>query len=419
MPKILAAALLLPALALANGYDVPNVNPRDLAMADSAVAAQRDAAATYRNPAALSRVEGLSLSLGGSVLEIDTKWSAPAGSGLTGSAKTQFKPAPPVSLFAAYGTKLFGRNAGVGLGMNIPAGGNVYWNDDWAGRGRIITVDRKLYGFYLAGGYELLPRVRLGGGVTYIHTTEYMKLGIQPFDGAYGELNASGGGWSYDVSADVQPVESLPLTFGIDYKHKTTPMALTGDGHFVLPAAVTGGANQDQNARHVLTFPNALQIGAAYRPIQSLLVTAGYSFNRYKLYTDDTFTGSQGFLKTVPRNYDNGYTFRLGGEYEATPRLTLRAGVLRDISGYDPANYSPTLPDSNTWAFAVGGGWKVTPDLAFNGTFFYALMDKVTTTDWASAANPGGTFPGIFNTNVWIASVCLTWRTDLGVGGGQ
>jgi len=50
---ILVLALLAPSLALASGFEVINVNPRDLGISASGVAAQRDAAATFQNPAAL------------------------------------------------------------------------------------------------------------------------------------------------------------------------------------------------------------------------------------------------------------------------------------------------------------------------------------------------------------------------------
>ena len=84
--KILVlAASLLPTLALANGYDVPSVTPRDLALVESGTAAQNDAGATYANPAALSKVRGLSLNLAGSYLDLQTSWSAPAGSVMAGS----------------------------------------------------------------------------------------------------------------------------------------------------------------------------------------------------------------------------------------------------------------------------------------------------------------------------------------------
>jgi long-chain fatty acid transport protein len=418
MKKVSILAILLPAVALANGYDVPNVNPRDLAMAGSLVAAQGDAAATYQNPAALSKVNGISLSVAGSFLDLQTEWSAPAGSALDGApdAKTKFRPAPPVALFAAWGTQLFGRGAGVGFGMNVPGGGNVFYEDDWAGRGRIITVDRKLYGLYLTAGYELFPNVRIGGGPVYVYTTEYLKQGIQPFSDAYGELSTQGGGWGYDLSAEVTPLASIPLTLALDYKHKVR-MELSGDGNFVVPDALlqpspTDPSAQpavDQDVKHVLTFPNVLTVGAAYRVAKPLLVTAAWTFNRYRVYRDDVFVGSAGTSIVVPRFYRNGYTFRLGAEYDATARLKVRAGVLRDISGLRTEYYSPTLPDGNAWAGSLGLGWKLSPNLDLNAAGFYALLDQVKQTGTEE-------LPGVYDTRAYIISAGATWRTDLGLG---
>lgn len=414
---ILLAAALLPTLALANGYDVPSITPRDLALVESGTAAQGDAGATFANPAALSRVRGLSLNLAGSFLNLKTEWSAPAGSVMAGApgASTKFKPVPPAAVYAAYGFDLGGRGVGVGLGMNVPGGGNVFWNDDWAGRGRIITVDRKVYGFYLTGGVEVVSGLRAGGGLVYYYTTEYLKQGIQPSPSTYGELSTKGGAPSFDLSAEyLLPLPGSPLTLAVDYKHKAT-QRLSGNGNFVVqdaflqPSATDPGALPpvDQGVKHTLTYPNVLNVGLAYRPpVAGLQLTAVYTLTRYKVYTDDTFIGSKGTTITVPRNYGNGSTYRVGAEYDWSKRLTVRGGVLRDVSGLRTDTYSPTLPDGSCWAGGLGATWKLTPDLALAGAFFYALLDEVKTTGTS-------VMPGEFNSRVYIVSAGVTWRTDL------
>ena len=414
---IVLAASLLPALALANGYDVPSVTPRDLALVESATAAQGDAGATYANPAALSKVKGLSLNLAGSYLGLQTTWSAPAGSVMAGApdASTKDKPVPPVALYGAYGFDAGGLPVGVGLGMNLPAGGNMYWADDWAGRGRIITVDRKVYGFYLTGGVELMKDLRVGAGLVYYYTTEYLKQGIQPSDATYGELSASGGAPSFDLSAEWSPpIESTPLTFGVDFKYKATQV-LKGNGSFVVQNALlqpspTGAPPPvDQGVTHNLTYPSVLNFGVAYRPpVKGLQLTGVFTWTGYSVYQDDTFVGDKGTTITVPRNYGDGYTVRVGAEYETTSQLTLRAGLMRDFSGFSTDTYSPTLPDGNSWSGALGAAWKFSPDLSVSATVFYALIDQVQTTGTVA-------FPGVYNTNVLIVSGGVTWRTDLGM----
>ena len=415
---VLAAAALLPALALANGYDVPSVTPRDLALVESGTAAQNDAGATFANPSALSKVKGLSLNVAGSILNLATDWSAPSGSNMAGSpgASTKTKPVPPVALYAAYGFDASGIPVGIGLGMNLPGGGNMYWEDTWAGRGHIITVDRKVYGFYLTGGVEVMKDLRVGGGLVYYYTTEYLKQGVQPSDATYGELATKGGAPSFDLSAEWTPaIESSPLTFGADFKYKAK-QTLKGDGSFVVQNALlqpspTGAPPPvDQGVTHDLTYPSVLNVGVAYRPpVKGLQLTFVYTWNGYSVYTDDTFVGDKGTTISVPRNYKDGMTFRLGGEYETTPKLTLRAGIERDLSGFNTDTYSPTLPDGNSWSFGLGAAWKLTPDLSVAATAFYALFDQVQSTGTTA-------LPGIYNTNVLIVSAGVTWRTDLGMG---
>jgi long-chain fatty acid transport protein len=400
-------ALLVPASALASAFEVINVNPRDLALSSSAVAAQQDAAATFGNSSALSKLEGLHLSLGGSILSLTTKWTAPSdpSSGLTGSSTTKFAPTPPVALYAAYGTKLAGRGFGVGFGIGTPGGGQMRWEDDWQGRGRIITVERRIIGAYLTGGYEVTPWLRLGGGAVYYYGIQYLKQGIEPFLDAYGELSTKGGGWSWNASAEVKLMEGL--TLGVDYKHQAY-IDMKGDGHFQVPPALAGPATQDQDVEQSLPFPNTLAVGLAWRVSKPVQLTLQYNYSRFSIYTEDRFIGGAGLTLVVPRNYDDGHIVRGGVEWYTTDRLTLRAGLMRDFSGLKTDTLSPTLPDSNTTAVTVGASWALSPNLGLHGALFYGDRDKQTATGTVA-------FPGSYKTEILIASFGLTW--SMGAGG--
>jgi long-chain fatty acid transport protein len=400
--KILALALLVPALALANGYDVPSVNPRDLALGSSFLAAPVDAAATYNNSAALARLRpGLNLSLGGSILILDTTWTDTSGSLTPSPESLKYKPVPPVSLFGSYGFKAGQYDMAFGAGMHIVAGGNVFWPEDWAGRGRIITVDRKIYAGYLSGAFALSKYVRLGAQAVYYYGTEYLKQGIQPFPDAYAELSTKGGAFAPGFSLDVTPNDEW--SFAADYKNKAT-MHLKGDANFVVPPALATSV-QDQGVSHDLTYPSVLNLGVAWRATRALQLGFTYTYNWYEVYHEDAFVGDKGTTVQVPRNYGNGHTYRLGAEYTASNRLQLRAGVERDISGLNTDYYSPTLPDANAWTGSVGAGWMITPSLQLNGAVFYAAMDKVT----ATGPVP---LPGSYETHVWIASIGVSWRVS-------
>ncbi|HET6436709.1 MAG TPA: outer membrane protein transport protein [Anaeromyxobacter sp.] len=406
MKKIALLALILPAVVLANGYDVPNVNPRDLAMTSAGTADQGDAAAAFANPSALSKLEGVNLALAGSILNLTDKWSG-TGAQTGESSTTRSAPVPPVSLFAAYGFKLADHNAAVGLGLNLPAGGRVFWNEQWPGRNRIITVDRKIYAVYLTAGYEILPQLRFGGGLVYYYGTEYLKQGVAGFADAYGELSAKGGAPSFDLSAQYG-FPQFPLTLGVDFKYKAT-MKLKGNGRFVVPEGVLPNNPDppiDQGVSHHLTYPSVLNVGASYRITEPWVVDFTWTWNDYSVYQTDRFVGDKGTTLEVPRHYRDGYTYRLGTAYAVTKNLELRAGVERDLTGLDRDFASASLPDSNTWAAGLGFGWGVIRDLSLETAFFYAWEDKVNVTGTQE-------FPGSYTTRVWVASLGLKWKLGL------
>ncbi|HSN92506.1 MAG TPA: outer membrane protein transport protein [Anaeromyxobacteraceae bacterium] len=400
----LAIFLLAPSLSRPTGYDLPNMGSRDLALAGSAVADQVDAAAAIANPSALARQPGFGLSFSAGYLDLETTWTATTGDLAPYSPETtDYHPTPPPVLAVSYGFELAGRRAGVGLGFNVIGGGNMYWADDWAGRGRIITVDRKLYGVYLTAGYEVLPQLRVGGGLVYVHSTEYLKQGIEPYADAYGELDTSGGGVGFDLSAEWRPLPSL--SFGADFKFQVD-LSLEGDGHFQVPDALKPSL-PDQGARHDLTYPSILHMGVAWRPVAPVQVLFDYTFADYSVYVEDRFVGDAGFLAVVPRDYDDGHTFRLGTEWDATARLVVRAGVLRDLSGVKTDNYSPTLPDSDSWVLSGGLGWRFSPALTANAAVYHAWRDEI-------ASTGADAFPGSYRTTALLASVGLSWRPGAG-----
>lgn len=401
---ILLALLLAPVAGLASGFEVLNTNPRDLSMSASTVAAQKDAAATFQNPAALSKLEGLNLSLAGGLLSLQTDWTGTAE--VPGIEGTEFAPTTPVALYAAYGTQIAGRGLGFGFGMGTPGGGQMHWADDWEGRGRIITVERRMLGFYLNAGYEVLPWLRVGGGAVYYYGIQYLKQGVQPFTDGYAELSTNGGGLSFQLSAEATPIENL--TIGVDYKHKAT-MKMEGDANFVVPPGAEGPTTQDSGVKQDLPFPNTFALGAAYRISKPWLVTLQYNYSRFRVYEADTFVpdveGQEPI--TVPRDYRDGHIIRGGVEYDASARWTVRAGAMRDFSGYRSSTLSPTLPDSNTTGVSTGATYRLNDDLGLHAALFYGYRDQTRAT--------GDAFPGTYQTDVWIASFGVTWRSNLGL----
>jgi hypothetical protein len=143
------------------------------------------------------------------------------------------------------------------------------------------------------------------------------------------ELGAAGGKVSFDVSTEITPIIGVPLTIGIDYKHKGD-QTLSGHAHFDNAPPAFAANTLDQAVTHDLSIPNLLNVGIAYRALPNLLITGAWTLDRFIVYKQDLFVGDLGTTVRVNRDYKNGYTFRLGVEVEdlirARPRVRVQAG---------------------------------------------------------------------------------------------
>jgi long-subunit fatty acid transport protein len=399
---IIAATILVPAAASAGGYLIPNENARDLALAQAAVADQSGAEAIFLNTAALAGQEGFNLSASGEVLINRTDWSYP----VLGSASLNPKASTPPTAAISYGARLANGMAwGAGLGFGVPAGGVLNWPDGWAGQEAIQSVNLLVFAMGAGVAFQPLPYLKLGASYLRFQATEELHQSINYLD-HYGDaaLAVSGGGNGFGVAAEIK-VPNVPLSFGITYNH-STDLALSGDAHFTAVPAAFQTLLHDQGVSETRRIPNVLFVGAAYEVTSNLTVMAAYNFERWSIYKNDTFEGDDGFTVSVPRNYNNAYVMRLGGEWQKLPfltALTARAGVLRSMSPQPTDTLSPSLTDGNSWAVSVGAGYNVTNGLRIDLGYQHAFFDDVTATG-AEA------FPGTYKTQVDLLSLGVNWR---------
>jgi long-chain fatty acid transport protein len=429
---LLTLFVIVPSLALASGYSLPNTNPRDLGVSASAVAAQNDSGAAFAMPAALARLGGPSVRLGGGGVTIMSNWKDPAPTPTPASSnatsvdlKTSITPIGGIS--ASYGGELdlMGKRGwGVGLGVQPFGGSVVEWPKDWPGQYRITKVNRQVFSGILSAGVELLPMVRVGGGLLYYYTMETFEqnafLPSPPLPAAYhptAKLDANGGALSFDASLEVDPIPNVPLTVAVDYKHQAVQTLdgkakWTGLPPFPIPAALGGALLQNQGVKQNLTIPNTLNVGVSYRVTKPLLVMATYTFDRWSVYQKDTFYGDvPGAVINVVRNYSDGWTLRGGVEYDVVPAFQVRAGVQRDHSGLDEAHYSPTLPDASSWAGSLGATYKFGRGLSLDGGVFYAMMDEIKVKNAAAAEFPPSALPlrGTYKTSALVWGLSVGW----------
>jgi len=118
-----------------------------------------------------------------------------------------------------------------------------------------------------------------------------------------------------------------------------------------------------------------LSIQQAVSPVARVLGTVEWSnwsrFDELKL----TAQQSGQTIAIIPTDWSNGWFFALGGEYDYSPVLTLRAGAAYEMSPVDaPEKRVVGIPDSNRVWLSGGASYRwserTTIDFAYSHIFF-------------------------------------------------
>lgn len=409
---IITATILVPTAASAGGYLVPSTDPRDLALGGSAVADQTGASAVFGNTAALAGQDGLDVGGAFGLINNRTTWTGTT-SGPGQEASLSGETTPP-ALAVSIGGKLPHDQAwGIGAGFGVAGGGLLEWPTGWAGQEQIQSVDQRIFGIGVGGGFQLLPSLKLGVSYLRIEATEEIHQSINYLD-HFGDahLGMAGGGNTFEVAVEAH-APNVPLTFGATYTH-AAEFEISGNAHFSGVPPAFEAALHDQGVTEMLLVPDVVYAGLAYEAMPNLKVMGSYSWEHWSDYKSDHFVGTDGFVADVPRNYNDAHVIGVAGEWRnipAVPMLTARAGLVRSISDQPRNTLSPSLTDGSSWAISAGVGVDLARGVRVDVGAQYALFDKVTADPMSADA-----FQGSYDTKVFLVSGGLNWRTDLGLG---
>ena len=275
---------------------------------------------------------------------------------------------------------------------------------------------------YLTGGFEIIPQIRVGGGLVYYYATEELSVDKALPGGQDGlvTLADSGGAVSWDASIEIQPILDVPFRIGVDYKQQAF-MKLKGPANFAFPppfAAVY--PNQDFN--HMLPYPSTFNVGVAWRPIpdgrphRRLHVRALQRLRVGHLRGADHRPGHRACLSSSRCGETTATPASSGWAWPGRSSRSSSFGPAASTTspGVNPAYFNPSLPDGNAWAGSLGLGWDVMKDLSISASFFNAWFTTLNSVPAASTAtlDNASSFPGQFKSWAWIASLGLNWKWD-------
>ena len=407
---VLVAAVILVPSAVAQGFSVYEHDACTMARGTTGVAAPcSGGSAVFFNPAGI---------LGSATkfnLEGNLTLIAPTGN-YTDSA-SRVKTALVNHTFpvpAGYATYQLSPRLAAGLGVYAPYGLTTDWPT--TSPGRYLAYKTTIASLYVQPtiAFAVSPQIQIGGGPVYVHSSAQVhrridasttgipgtpltlaSLGVPTgTDFADALFDVSGNGWGFHVGVLVKATDKL--SFGarylsqvkVDYtgtaKFTQVPTGLTlaAGNPFGLPGgtpldAILAAAFapdsllSNQSASTSITMPWQVVAGAAYKVMDNLTVLFDWQHTNWSSFQTLNLT-----LKIAPslasaESYTNTDAFRLGLDWQATPKLAVRAGALRHNGASPDQSVTPLLPEGNRVEGTLGVGIKLLPQLRLDLGYQY------------------------------------------------
>ncbi|MGU3359392.1 OmpP1/FadL family transporter [Methylobacterium sp. M6A4_1b] len=146
-------------------------------------------------------------------------------------------------------------------------------------------------------------------------------------------------------------------------------------GQLILPGAFSalGG---DIKAK--LNTPEKLSVGLTQAITPVARINLGFEWDNWSRVglINIVSAGARAAAPPLTLNYKDGYTYSIGGEYDWSPALTVRAGVAYESSPIDFSNRSVRLPDGDRVNVSVGGSYRWSEKLTLNVAYSHFFVDK-------------------------------------------
>ncbi|MBV6658748.1 MAG: outer membrane protein transport protein [Devosiaceae bacterium] len=216
--------------------------------------------------------------------------------------------------------------------------------------------------------------------------------------------------------------EPLPgTTVGLGFR-SSVGHELEGDAS----GAALGGATvpisiEDFNTPEIVTLSVEQRITDAFRVSATAEWTNWSRVGTYPVLSGGTqLVVGGGTNVAVPLEYEDGWYFAIGGEFDATEDLTLRAGIGYELSPVTDSERGLRLPDNDRLWLSAGLSYQVLDSVRLDAGYTYI---SVTDTDIPStfAGNQssalGLAFGGTADADVHIFTVGLNAQLEHGIAG--
>lgn len=386
-----------------------------------AAANAEDASVMWFNPAGLTQIEGNQAILGAHVIAPKapfTNQSSSNGAAVVGSNDDGATIGLVPNIY--YKTKLDGMD--FGLGINVPFGQHISYDDAWVGRYHATETDLKTLNINPAIAKKVNDKLSVGFGLNAQYVD--VVLGQNINQSAIGDTDAAaevtGSSWAFGYNLGLMYSASESLNLGLSYRSEINhdvkgKVAYTNVNSTVpIAAGPTYLSNImfDSAATASVSLPATLIAAIDFKVDDSVQLLAGATWTGWKAYDELVVD----FANAAPdsksnQNFEDSMRYSLGMNYQFNSAWKLRAGVAFDETPVPNAeSRSPRTPDSDRTWLSFGAGYELNKNMYLDVAYTHIYSDKAPV-NYSQVTSLGtNTLNGEFNTSIDILSAQLVWN---------
>jgi len=464
LPLIIAAALSAMSVgAQASGYRFGSQSVSGQGTADSNAAEANDASTIFYNPAGLSRLDGLQITAGATVVVPHSTFTDSGSTRFTGTptggtAANDYVPSS-VTAPSFYLSKKLNDKWTVGVGMFVPYGTKINYGSEWTGRYALSDVklesitlnpsasfkldEHHAFGFGIDAEFmkaSLGQAVDVPGSIAALRGTPQaaalaQQIGLLGGDprllatakDAHGSNDGKDWGWGFNLG--YMFTLDKDTRFGLSYRssisHKLRGSTVWDFSNVTTSPIVNGvlakTSNKANSAALVeLRTPETLSANVFHQFDAKWAGMADVTFVRHNRMgdLDIQFPGTSEGAEVIRQQWKNTVRVSLGGNYAYNENVTLRAGIAYDESPVKNAELThPALPDSDRMQYSIGANWKL--DARSSIDLAYSFLDfKDASMNYTNKCNPlmttctgnGETTRGTYKTHLSLIGIAYNYK---------
>jgi long-chain fatty acid transport protein len=300
-----------------------------------------------------------------------------------------------------YATRGISKRVSVGLALTTPYGYHTKWPDTWEGRSVIQESQLNTYFAQPTVGFRLNDNFSAGVGFVYAFGKYSQRRALGQYDDPTAQSNYTSSGLGYGLNVGLYGRTGDNLAFGISYrsgiKLKMNNGKATATG---VPArdAALNPASADFTTQ--FNLPSTLSVGIADRITRNLLLTFDFTLSGWStldsLKLDVAASGAAPARRiSTARRYEDALAFRIGLEYQASPKLTVLGGVRYDETPIRDEYINPEFIDANRIGASAGFSYQLSSRLALEAAYGFdygQLRTARANQTVAKVANLSGTY---------------------------